>query len=508
MNYSVKQLTQIDIKLSNWEYEFQQRGEQPILLSDFFGRSLERNLYSSLGGPARHENYLFTDSSKGYCFPRLRQELLVLLKEKTIDRKSRQHIIEQSILVPQAFNILGKEIEAQCLEGSASNKLLAESWAKMDEEILKLIPWFYHPWVISKENFLTDLVKERLLGYRDQIEAKIHFDEALLLLVFPTKKTSFQLEQDELLGLVKLAEKNAHFQEDSVFQKKAHEYLAQYDWLTTFIFSPILPMTYDQLVARVKRAKGENFAETLAIQKETIKKNQAQANELWSLVGGDAALVRDINDARELGYVLTAGIEEAYKSSTRYLGFMQLVAKQIGVQFEELKYLLSKEIYQALNSSQPIEESLLTERRQGFALMMLDGEEYLATGEQGHIISQWVDQSMGRVDRSLQELRGTIACKGSARGKVRIALSPEEAHLLEAGEILVTPMTNPDYVPAMRRSAAIVTDEGGLLCHAAIMSREFGKPCIIGTKIATRLLQDGDLVEVDAEKGIVRILEN
>lgn len=74
------------------------------------------------------------------------------------------------------------------------------------------------------------------------------------------------------------------------------------------------------------------------------------------------------------------------------------------------------------------------------------------------------------------------------------------------GEILVTPMTTPDFVIIMRKAAAIVTDEGGLSCHAAIVSRELNVPCIIGTKHATQLLKDGDMVEVDAENGEVNKL--
>ena len=68
-------------------------------------------------------------------------------------------------------------------------------------------------------------------------------------------------------------------------------------------------------------------------------------------------------------------------------------------------------------------------------------------------------------------------------------------------------MTNPTYVPAMQKAAAVITDEGGLLCHAAIVSRELKVPCIIGTKVATKVLKDGDRVEVDAKKGVVKILE-
>ena len=67
-------------------------------------------------------------------------------------------------------------------------------------------------------------------------------------------------------------------------------------------------------------------------------------------------------------------------------------------------------------------------------------------------------------------------------------------------------MTTPDYVMAMEKSAAIITNDGGLTCHAAIISREMGIPCIVGTNMATKALKDGDLVEVDANKGVVRKL--
>ncbi|MBI5222055.1 MAG: hypothetical protein HY980_00980 [Candidatus Magasanikbacteria bacterium] len=102
------------------------------------------------------------------------------------------------------------------------------------------------------------------------------------------------------------------------------------------------------------------------------------------------------------------------------------------------------------------------------------------------------------------EIRGVITWKGKASGRVRVVFSPTEAHLVKQGEILVTNMTVPAYLLAMKKAAAFVTDEGGITCHAAIIAREMKKPCIIGAKIATQVLKDGDLVEVDAEKGVVR----
>lgn len=75
------------------------------------------------------------------------------------------------------------------------------------------------------------------------------------------------------------------------------------------------------------------------------------------------------------------------------------------------------------------------------------------------------------------------------------------------GDVLVTTMTHPEFLLLMKKASAIVTDEGGITCHAAIVARELGKPCIIGTKFATQVLKDGDMVEVDADSGVVRVID-
>ncbi len=104
-------------------------------------------------------------------------------------------------------------------------------------------------------------------------------------------------------------------------------------------------------------------------------------------------------------------------------------------------------------------------------------------------------------------VKGQSAFKGVVQGRVRIVLDVSANHGFTQGEILVAGMTRPEYVPLMKKAAGIVTDEGGITCHAAIVSRELKIPCVTGTKIATRLLKDGDLVEVDANEGIVKILK-
>ena len=100
-------------------------------------------------------------------------------------------------------------------------------------------------------------------------------------------------------------------------------------------------------------------------------------------------------------------------------------------------------------------------------------------------------------------VRGLAASTGRASGRVRVLLSPEDGAQLQTGEVLVAPMTSPDWVPAMRRAAALITDGGGITCHAAIISRELGVPCVVGTRTATTSLRDGELVTVDGRAGVV-----
>jgi len=101
-------------------------------------------------------------------------------------------------------------------------------------------------------------------------------------------------------------------------------------------------------------------------------------------------------------------------------------------------------------------------------------------------------------------IKGLPASPGVHVGKAKIVFSPEEAaEKIQKGDILVTKMTNPDWVPYMRLAGAIVTDEGGMTCHAAIVSRELGIPCIVGARDATKMLKDGETYTVDARSGVI-----
>jgi len=122
-------------------------------------------------------------------------------------------------------------------------------------------------------------------------------------------------------------------------------------------------------------------------------------------------------------------------------------------------------------------------------------------------VSQEVKNLVLGKHHDTEEIKGQIGAKGKVTGIVKIIRDASLSDNFENDDILVTGMTRPEFVPLMKKASGIITDEGGITCHAAIISRELGLPCVIGTKIATKILKDGDLVELDANNGIVRIIE-
>lgn len=145
-------------------------------------------------------------------------------------------------------------------------------------------------------------------------------------------------------------------------------------------------------------------------------------------------------------------------------------------------------------------------RKRAYYFLIQDGKVRKAIGEEAlNLINKFSKQEK----LSAEEINGQVAYGGKVKGNVLIALKVEDIdERVVENKILVVPMTTPEFVPFLPKVKAIITDEGGITCHAAIVSREMRKPCIIGTKIATKVLKDGDLVEVDAEKGVVKLVKS
>ena len=171
-----------------------------------------------------------------------------------------------------------------------------------------------------------------------------------------------------------------------------------------------------------------------------------------------------------------------------------------------LNFIVDEIIEMDVDNQKPVLKELEIRKKGIVALIRPDSSYEILHMKFEEALKKLDDIVYGVKHDDKKELKGSPASKGFVLGKVRIVIDVKNA-IFNEGEILVTSMTRPEFVPLMKKAAGIITNEGGITSHAAIISRELGIPCIIGTKIATKVLHDGDLVEVDADKGVVRIIK-
>lgn len=178
-----------------------------------------------------------------------------------------------------------------------------------------------------------------------------------------------------------------------------------------------------------------------------------------------------------------------------------IIARQTIFSQEQMLFSLQNESKAICSDTYLITKEELSERCKRCAVYSdKNGNTILSSREAEEIERNWFNEEHDKI------LKGTIAYPWKVVGRCRVFISYKGARI-EKGDILVTGMTEPGYLPLMKKAEAFVTDGGWLLCHAAIIARELKKPCIIGTKFATKVLKDGDIVEVDADNGVVRILQ-
>ena len=204
-------------------------------------------------------------------------------------------------------------------------------------------------------------------------------------------------------------------------------------------------------------------------------------------------------------YLRTECIDHMMLVNSAFKSVMSSLVKKLDLTVEAVLHMTYEEIISSLELGKlSIGKDLVVERlNNGYAYLIAPNGSYLVTGEDVDTLHQLVIPKVE--EEKITEIKGQSAFKGKVTGIARVILDRRQSKDLQEGEILVTTMTSPEFVPAMKIAGGIVTNEGGILCHAAIMSRELRKPCIIGTKIATDAIKTGQKITLDADKGIITI---
>jgi len=181
--------------------------------------------------------------------------------------------------------------------------------------------------------------------------------------------------------------------------------------------------------------------------------------------------------------------------------FLKELSRRTGIGMKLIYFSMPYEYESILKGS--FRTETLAEREKACDLIVSEKELRIAAGEEYQKI---IKNILGRNEREeVTEFEGRRAEGGNVTGTVKIILDPRKAKKFNSGDILVTTMTSPEFTPIMKKAAAIVTDEGGITCHAAVVARELMIPCVVGTTIATSVLKDNDIVEVNANHGVIKI---
>lgn len=230
--------------------------------------------------------------------------------------------------------------------------------------------------------------------------------------------------------------------------------------------------------------------------RDIIKQYRLTAKELQVFV--DHSLVLDTRNEAE--YLVS------------YCGYHVLplyreISRRLGLSTRQLRSLYEYEVVLALQGKLDVQK-VLADRRYicGYGFNKSMTKRFYFTTEESKKLFEHVEKDV-QYAQGADESKGLCASPGKVKGTVKVVIkTPEDNKKVRRGDIMIAVCTMVDHLPAMKNAAAVITEVGGLTCHAAVVSREFGIPCIVGLKNATKNFKDGDRVEVDSGKGIVRKL--
>lgn len=379
---------------------------------------------------------------------------------------------------------------------------------KTNKEILEYLDTFSHLYyelalytyipvigTFALEDVLVPYLKEKL----HEAHKENKYGEYFSALAYHDRKSWARLEEEDLFEITEKLKGGARLEDENI-RKELENHAKKWFWLENSYMILSESLNEEDFVRRVREQR-ECGLKSLPSAQEMEEKFQEAIEEL-EIETGMISLFRALGEIISLKEYR----DGIYNRSHVDLNFlMKEVISRFKLDKQSIFYMKLEE-FRKLLSGEAVDLGEVKRRKDLFVWLCDEKEEYFSGEDAEKVIEREVG-FLGVREKQEGMLIGNVASPGQARGKVKIVHNESELGKVESGDILVAYMTKPSYLPAMKQAAAFITNEGGITCHAAIVSREMKKPCIIGTKIATQVLHDGDIVEVDANNGTVRIIE-
>lgn len=394
------------------------------------------------------------------------------------------------------------EISSQLLQkdfSKFSNAELAEEFQKW-EDLRRECHQFGMPWNIVE--FEDQLVSKHLKKYLEEkikeTNAKLDVASVFSVLSMPVQKSYGQQEEEELLEIA-LAAKHG----DNI-EAKLETHWKKYCWLPYMYEGPAWGKEYFQEVLNSLSQIEENgLQEKLIYRKNFETEMEKKQSEIFKQLKVDEEHKQLFLLAQSMTYTKALRKDALYYAYYCAEGLFKECCKRLQISLKQFRKFMPWEIKLAMQKGQCNASEL--SRRYEFYIMYYDALDkntsLILTGKKAREFYE--NLQLQKAISDVSELKGDCACPGKATGIARIVNVASDMAKMNQGDVLISITTTPDLVPAMRKASAIVTDMGGITSHAAIVSREMGIPCVIGTKMATKVFRDGHLLNVEATQGIV-----
>lgn len=336
-----------------------------------------------------------------------------------------------------------------------------------------------------------ELIQQMLKNEVGETERVSQFSQIFSTLTAPVHQSFINTAEIELLRIM-----------TNQSTLTVEEYQQQYFWtMNNYVRAHIRTVEEIQQEMETWNASGRDLQQVLHDIKSTPKNNRVKKEELLSTLHLSSHLKTLLQLSEDFTWWQDERKKATYFNIHMGAVLLDAVAKKTGYTVENLKYTERQEITLLLEGKGPTDYELAQRRKRCVWIWTREGNTVFA-GDDARAFEQSI---IGTNDLStVQDVRGLSASMGKAIGRACVITSSTECDKVHQGDVLIAVMTRPDYVPAMKKACAIVTDEGGITSHAAIVSRELGIPCIIGTKIATKVFTSGEQVEVNANHGWAR----
>lgn len=286
-------------------------------------------------------------------------------------------------------------------------------------------------------------------------------------------------------------------------EAKIKEHISNFEWVNSEYVSEKLEFsTWIDVFRKGLKDDAETSLNNVYKQHETALHEKQKVIEELALSEASRHIINSLNElVSERDW---AKGKFCYALSVYDL-LLQEIANRLHISKDDILYIDIEELLEILETKRII---FLNERKNGFALVSKKGNINIVTMElEKFLFDKGINDIFSSVT-PVKSFKGVVASQGKVQGKVRVIDNPEQLSEFKKGEILVTYMTTMEFTPLFGMAVGIITDEGGLSSHAAIISREFGLPCIVGTNIATRTLKTGDFVELNATEGKITLLDD